>query len=68
MAIYALVSEGLVVNTIKADAEFIPLIEADYAAVVDVTAAEPQPSIGWSYAEGTFFAPVIITEPEVLNG
>jgi hypothetical protein len=65
MAIYALVSEGLVVNTIKADADFIPLIEADYAAAVDVTAIVPQPSIGWAYSDGAFVAPA---QPEVDNG
>ena len=65
MAIYALVSEGFVVNTIKADADFIPLIEADYAAVVDVTTIAPQPSIGWAYADGAFIAPAI---PEEVNG
>lgn len=65
MAIYALISDGLVVNTIKADADFIPLIEADYAAVVDVTGSAPQPSIGWAYSDGTFVAPA---QPEVTDG
>jgi len=65
MAIYAVVSGGLVVNTIKADAEFIPLIEADYAAVIDVTGSAPQPSIGWAYSDGAFVAPA---QPEVDNG
>jgi len=65
MAIYALVSDGLVVNTIKADADFIPLIEADYAAAVDVTDIAPQPSIGWAYVDDAFVAPI---QPEEING
>ncbi len=65
MAIYALISNDFIVNTIKADADFIPLIEADYAAVVDVTDVTPQPAIGWAYVDGAFVAP---KQPEEVNG
>jgi hypothetical protein len=65
MAIYALVSNGLVVNTIKADADFISLIEADYTAAVDVTDIVPQPAIGWAYVDDAFVAPI---QPEEVNG
>lgn len=62
MKIFALISDNVVVNTIKADDDFAVLMQADFEFVVDVTTVKLQPSIGWRYeaSNGTFVDPNFI--------
>ena len=55
--IYAVISAGVVVNTIKASPEFVALIIADHDAVIEITEMSPIPSIGWGYQGGGFIEP-----------
>lgn len=53
--IYALIQGGIVVNTIVADPGFLPLIEADYDAVVRIdNLPDQRPGVGSAYVGGVF--------------
>lgn len=54
MKIYALIKSGLVINTIKADDNFISIINNQYDEIIDVTEYETYPSIGYVW-DGTIF-------------
>lgn len=54
--IYALVKNGLVVNTIVADPDFISHIKDQYDHCIQVSDDPGNPSIGWSY-DGSSFSP-----------
>lgn len=55
--IYALIKNGSVENSIVAEPEFLPLIEANFDAIVDITEMSPQPALGWLYDGETFTDP-----------
>ena len=54
---YALVNTDVVQNIIVANPEFIPIIQADWQAIVDITNLAPKPGIGWGYVNGQFVQP-----------
>lgn len=54
--IFALIKNGMVVNTIVADDEFISHIQDQYDHCVEITLNPGNPSIGWTY-DGDDFAP-----------
>lgn len=60
---YAIINNGLVTNTIKADAAFADLIRADHDAVVEITGITPQPGIGWLYDGEVFTDPNATPDP-----
>ena len=47
---------NLVANVILADKKFV---DKNYPGSIDVTDLEVRPSIGWTYIDGVFVAPVI---------
>lgn len=57
MAKFALVSEADVVNVVVADSVEQVGVMADLFTVVDVTLNDPQPSVGWTYANNVFYPP-----------
>lgn len=63
---YALVKNGVVVNTIVADADFIALIQSQYDHCVQITNEPGSPSMGWTY-DGTSFSPPTPPTPLPLN-
>lgn len=58
---WALINNGIVVNVIIADADFVPAIDVHYDAVIDVTDLYVGP--GFTY-DGTNFSP---PPPEVSD-
>lgn len=54
--IFALIKNGVVVNTIVADDDFIDQIEDQYDHCVDTSDMIQRPPIGWSY-DGSNFTP-----------
>jgi len=63
---YALIKNGVVVNVIVADANFIALIQSQYDSCVVITNNPGDPGIGWTY-DGTNFAPPTPPAPLPLN-
>jgi hypothetical protein len=61
---YALIKNNLVENIIEADQAFAQAIAPEWDAVVSTEGMTPAPGIGWSYADGTFTAPVVPPAPE----
>jgi len=55
--VYALINNGVVVNTIVADEAFIASIQANYDNCIRVDELEVKPSIGWTYADEVFSNP-----------
>lgn len=51
--IYALISGGVVVNRIVADATFVSSISGSWDHIVRVDELEVQPNIGWLYDSET---------------
>jgi len=54
--IFAIIENGLVVNLIVADQDFVDKV---YPGSVDVTDLDPRPEIGWIYEKKKFKEPVI---------
>lgn len=54
--IFALINNGVVVNTIVADQTFANLISNQYQYIIQITNEPGQPSIGWLY-DGVHFSP-----------
>lgn len=56
--VYAQVKDGIVVNTIVLnDSRLIDLFSADCDEVVNITALDQRPSIGWAYDGAEFLPP-----------
>lgn len=55
--VYALIKNGIVENTIVAEASFIALIEGQYDSCVRIDELDVKPGIGWSYDGERFSAP-----------
>lgn len=53
--IFAVIENGLVVNTIIADQDFIDKV---YPDAVDITELDLKPEIGWTYDKKKFKKPV----------
>lgn len=47
--IYALINNGIIENTIKADENFINYINNNYQSIIEITNHNPIPSIGWEF-------------------
>lgn len=65
--IYAVIDDGVVVNTIVADDGFAALIAREHQAVLEITNLAPTPSIGWGYDNQQFLNPYLpdaAAEPE----
>lgn len=60
--IYAVMNGDVVANVILADKKFV---DQNYPGAIDVTDLEVRPSIGWTYIDGVFVAPVIL---EITDG
>lgn len=60
---YALINNNLVENVAEADQAWADSVAPDWQAVVNVTGMNPEPSVGWSYSDGVFTAPVIPPRP-----
>jgi len=56
--IYAIIKNGLVVNTIIADESFAAAIKNEYDFVIRVDQLDPQPGLTWTYVDGIFTAPI----------
>lgn len=54
--IFAVIENGLVVNTILADQDFVDKV---YPDAVEITDIDPQPAIGWTYDKKKFKKPVV---------
>lgn len=52
--IFAIIENGLVINAIVADQDFV---DKFYPDAIDITDLEPRPSIGWTYEKKKFIAP-----------
>jgi hypothetical protein len=52
--IYALIKDGVVVNTIVADADNIAVISSLWDYCIDITNLTPRPSVNWLYDGETF--------------
>lgn len=65
---WALISDNLVDNVAvagrPADSSWLASMRERYDAVVDVTAVEPRPGIGWTYENGAFTPPQALPEPD----
>jgi hypothetical protein len=57
ICVYALINDGLVVNTIFAAPAFIPTVAPDYDAVLRIDDNAQRPGVGWSYADGVYTPP-----------
>lgn len=55
--IYALINNGIIENTIKADQDFINYINNDYQSIIEITNTNPIPSIGWEFDGINFINP-----------
>jgi hypothetical protein len=60
---FALINNNLVENVAEADQAWADSVAHDWQAVVNVSNINSQPSIGWSYANGVFTAPVVPPAP-----
>ena len=60
---YALINNNLVENVAEGDQAWADSVASDWQAVVNITSINPQPSIGWSYTNGVFAAPVVPPVP-----
>lgn len=65
MARYALINSGKVTNIAVGDVVWAGLAAADNDEVLDLDAMETQPSIGWTYDNEIFAAPVIVIPQSV---
>jgi hypothetical protein len=54
--IFAIIENGLVINTILADQDFVDKV---YPDAVEITELDPRPSIGWTYDKKKFTEPVV---------
>ena len=54
--IFAVIENGLVINTIVADQNFVDKVYPDAVEITDIV---PQPAIGWTYDKKKFKKPVI---------
>lgn len=63
---YALVEDGVVVNVIVADANFIANIQSQYDACIEITNNPGDPGMGWTY-DGTNFAAPLPPAPTVTD-
>lgn len=61
--IYALIKDGVVVNSIVSGEDFNLVIANDYDAIVNIDELEVKPDIGWEYDGETFAAPVVEEPP-----
>ena len=64
MANWALIKDGKVGNTIRAEADFIPKVSGAWDFTLDVSAMDPQPGLGWDYDGTNFIAPAVPAPPE----
>jgi hypothetical protein len=53
--IFAIIENGLVINTIIADQDFVDKV---YPDAVEITELNPRPAISWTYDGSQFIAPV----------
>lgn len=60
--IYALIKNGIIENTIVADANFISIIENNWDSCIRIDELDPMPGISWTY-DGNNFSEPIIEEP-----
>lgn len=61
--IFALVKSNKVVNiALVDDPDVVMHLERTYSWVVDITDLTPRPSIGWSYVDGVFAPPVVVSD------
>lgn len=60
--IFAVIENGLVINTIIADQDFIDKV---YPDAVDITDLDPRPSSGWTYDKKKFKQPVKIVDETI---
>lgn len=67
MLTFALIADGFITNRAIAsnppEAEWLAAVQAEFDHVIDVTALDPQPQIGWSYDGSTFAPPPAPEEP-----
>lgn len=63
---FALIKEGVVVNHIVADEEFIACIEKEYDIIVETTIGQVGISIGWVECEGVFTEPGGLDEQKLV--
>jgi hypothetical protein len=56
---YALIKNNKVVNIIKANNDFITLIQNQYDFCICTDELENQPSIGWDYIDSVFSEPIV---------
>lgn len=59
MAVYAIISNGVVTNTIDTDSD---TAARDFPGAIQIDTLNPQPGIGWTYANGAF-TPVAASTP-----
>lgn len=58
--VWAIIKDGIVINAIVADKEFI---DSYYPDAINIDNLNPRPSINWSYDGVNFTAPVIKEQP-----
>ena len=59
MSEIAIIMSGIVEHVIVSDMDFaLQEFAAEGVDIIDVSALEPQPGIGWAYASGVFTAPI----------
>lgn len=55
---------GVALGGAPVDAGWLSWAEAQWDHVIDVTAFDPRPGIGWTYTDGTFTPPPAPPAPE----
>lgn len=55
--IFAVIKNGVVINTIVADQAFVDSVSSDYGACVRIDQLDPVPGMGWTYVDGVFAPP-----------
>lgn len=58
---WALIKNGIIINTIVSNDSFLDLIRSDYDFIINTALYSPCPSCGWLYDSSldTFSAPII---------
>jgi hypothetical protein len=56
MAEYAILSNGVVINMVVADADFIA---SNFPGAIEIDTLTTRPGIGWTYSTDTFFPPTV---------
>ena len=64
MATFALITNGIVINTVVCDSEQLTQQLWPNVLSINIDDITPTPGIGWSYMTGSFAPPVIETPPQ----